>query len=610
MSDLNRLEETLGEDLRAAMPVLEAPPEAVERIRRRLEAAGMAEPGRVVPFPAPDQTAQPRRTAPGRPVWRRWTAVAATAALLVGLSSYRVLSPSGQPAAELAAPFVFAAQAEAAAPVTSPALPQWQNGFQYRLETDLPNLPGEAPFWTVRFADSVAGLDKVRAKMGYSEYPDQPNALFGIDDGSWTYRVDTGIAGHQLQPGEAPPPEPQGPPAQPAETERIALAWLKQAGLLPKGPLEMHAYADPARPQYGYLSVRPGRESRLGSSVGGGPGLGVTVLSGKVIAAGALWPEAVNQAGTVPLRSVADAWADVQAGVGVQFESDPWVRSDAIYPDHPTLAIQKVRLDRTLVQSLDSRWYMIPVFVFSGTVDDLSGQAHPMAAYVSAVKPQAGQANFELSATLPDAPAEAAPVQAPESGHTIADVAVPGTVETFADPTDATVRAAALRVAEAAGFRPDQLGKPKLTRMELYGYILAEVPVKTEGLPLFESGSNQYLSGLWIDFGLDGRVRSASVSSLPVTVAGPAVPLLTPAGAWERVQQGKGTVQVIGRLTFPAAQFTAHRTEITRVELAYVRDITARDDVPLEPKYLFWGKAEVGVTRKQVEILAVVPARR
>lgn len=623
--ELEELEHTVGAQLRRAMPPVQAPPVAVERMRRRLNTAparaatGQGEPAQVVQFP--------RRPASRRP-WR-WVAVAAVAALLLtagspqaGRLGRRWFGP--RTSFPISAPFSLAATAAAAAPAGA-TLPQRGTDVRYQLEASFPDLPGIAPVWRVRFASDPAWLEETRKRLGIAERVEaqwdkvphlsplrghQAGPLSLSATGGWSYYpgVPSGTVPAVSSPAPAPTAQPPGPPVSDEEARQSAERWLKQAGLYPAESVETHVQRIPRAPDVATVRMYPAAGSPF-AAAGDVPSIGLTVRAGRVEMASGLWPAAVEEAGAVPLRTAQEAWADLQAGIGVV---SPW-RREGIFDgaDNPVVTVRDVRLGRALVRSLDDRWYFTPVVVFRGDTVDRSGQVRAVMAYVSAVKPTPGQAGYELKADLPTAPASVPPIRVKSAGSSIRTSKAGDPVETFAVPIPANVRGAALRVAAAAGLPAEQLGEPQLYWNPTG--VMALVPVKAAGLPLVQTvGDPSWPAAVDVSFSLTGGVESVVVLSLPAEAAGDPLPVLTAAEAWHQVQGGAGAVKVIHHGDdYPNAHFAAHRTVITRVELAYNLDQAAHSGQrPAEPAYFFWGTAEVGEAHREVPVVVILPAWR
>lgn len=316
----------MGRDLRRALPPAQFPPEADLRIRQRMAAAA-----------SPERPCT-RRFA-GRPV--RWIASAVAAVLLViGGAFYENQTKTVR--SDLTG-LAFADSAEVPS-----SLGVTQTPVEFRLETALPTLPEEAP---------VALLSNPKGAA---------NPFFRYQD------------------KEADAHRQGLPPADQSAAEKVAVEWLKKNDHWPSGPVDIVSRV--ASDQVVTVILGPAKGSPL-YTVNEVPSIWVWVANGRVITVQGIWPERAIGAGTVPIKTAVEAWADLQAG------KYPWlgIPSDAEsfdLPQNPVMSVREVRLEQAMARAADDRQYLIPVVVFQGDVTDTHGQAHTVTAFVSAVRPE------------------------------------------------------------------------------------------------------------------------------------------------------------------------------------------------------------------------------
>jgi hypothetical protein len=199
-------------------------------------------------------------------------------------------------------------------------------------------------------------------------------------------------------PPTAPPPTvtpnhpaPTGTPGAPLPlSDDAALAaarqWLSTSALLPPNADGGHV----TRPTADEIIVTY-RPKSPGALILGDPAVVVTLdPKGNVRTATYRWPEQVAQR-PVRLRPASDAWADAQAGKGylqVDQTIPANLPSGTVYKGAAT--VTNVDIGWTTVTN-DSGTYLVPVYVFSGTVA-LDGQPQgtppvPFRIYVPAVAP-------------------------------------------------------------------------------------------------------------------------------------------------------------------------------------------------------------------------------
>ncbi|MGE5675594.1 MAG: hypothetical protein ACM3XM_17230 [Mycobacterium leprae] len=612
---LENLEAAVGRSLTEAFFPVQAPPEMVDRIRHQLlktppvRRTALA---RILPFPH-RVSLHPTH----RPL-RRWVAAAVAAMLLLAVggpgvqyAGRRWLGP--QASFPIAAPFPLSGIALAATPSAPALVQQMDPGLRYRLVAPLPALPATGLIQSVQLPNDAALLQSVKKGLGVAapiqtEWDKIPFItpktghrmgpfLLGVNS-RWWYDA-----------GTSPTPASASSPADYGQARTVAEAWLKQAHLYPSGPLDVTAEQN--RGGLIEIAFYPAAGSPLAAG-GDYPGIRVGVWDGRVTSALGLWPDQVTDLTSVPLRSAAEAWADLQAGIGVISPERPELIEPA--PD-PTMTIREVRLDRALVQSLDKHWYFIPVVLFRGDVMGADGKPHEQLVYVSAVKPQPGQGGYELKVALPEGPA-AAPalhVTKPTPETIISGSYRPDPQpKTFLVPSNANAIAAARRIAEASAFADQPMGAPVLVRSPLD--VSVSFPILSSGLPIIRSGGTpSFGREVSVNFRAPGSVASISLFSFPAEPVGDPLPLITAAEAWDRLRSGSGWVKIINTADeFPNAQFAAHRTVIDQVVMAYDMDVSVEMDRKsiIEPAWFFYGKAEVGEDHRQVKIVAIVPARR
>ncbi|HEU5331070.1 MAG: hypothetical protein ACTHMJ_17330 [Thermomicrobiales bacterium] len=188
-------------------------------------------------------------------------------------------------------------------------------------------------------------------------------------------------------PAPAGTPGPTPPPALNDDTAlAVANQWLSTSALLPPNADGGHV-TRPA-PDEIVVTYRP---KSPGPLILGDPAVVVTLdAKGAVRTATYRWPEDVTQR-PVRLRPAADAWADAQAGKGylqVDQTIPANLPSGTVYKGAAT--VTNVDIGWTTATN-DSGTYLVPVYVFSGTVA-LDGQPQgtpptPFRIYVPAVAP-------------------------------------------------------------------------------------------------------------------------------------------------------------------------------------------------------------------------------
>jgi hypothetical protein len=331
---LERLEASTGRALRRALPRAEVPADVAGRIGERMQAAMTQNPATVVPFP--------RKTV-RRPL--RWAIGAAVAALII-LTGGLGIDRLGQ--GRLPDANTLAAVAHAAIEKMPTVLQSSKNDVTFRLDTPLPVLPEQGTALTLAY----------RGEPGF-------------------YWLDP-----ELEPQWDTPP---GPPADLAEAERLATAWLKEHGHYPSGPVTVTSVHLQREPQVAgvYFSPAPGSEFETRNTA---PMVYVAVNEGKVFTAMGSWPDGVAGKINVPLITAEQAWADLQAGngvwIGMEVENKPFA-----YPPNPVLTVREIKLGRAQVHSTeDGHSYLIPVVVFEADVVDANGEVRRLSALVSAIR--------------------------------------------------------------------------------------------------------------------------------------------------------------------------------------------------------------------------------
>jgi hypothetical protein len=567
---LPQLEQSVGEQLRTAMPQVQAPPELVDQIRRQLAAQPTHRPLPRRPLRRAVPTSSAR--------WVRWVTVAAAVALLV--MSGTVQWPGGR-RLELTAPMAFAGSL--ATPL--PAQPHWETGWQYRLETELPALPGlDAAYEAVYPADKW--LDRARRRLGLALTPDavgNPGWLGGTPSG-WSYNPDSEL--------------PASPGGDPKEAEKTAVSWLKKAGLYPSGPVTITSAALADEVQ---VTIRPAPGSKV-AAAGGAPFVSLRIRGASIAAAGGSWPESLRKLDDVALRTADEAWGDLVAGIGVSLVVGA---PRTVHIDHPEMVVRQVELSRAMVQSLDYRRYVIPVVLFRGDVLGSDGVRYPAEASVSAVKPQPNQGRYELTTPLPPGQPNAPAVRL--QAGTMREWKPTAPLSPITDPAnEQAVSEAAREIASlATGLAAPLIREPIVRYSPVEVNVLVPLALATD-LPVVQMGGDAH-PRFWVsvDYTLAGELKGVYIIDGTAEPAGAPQDLIGAQEAWEKVQGGVGLANIAGR-TYPNAHFAAHRTEITRVELAYYEDGTGR--APLQPYWFFYGTAEVGEDHRTLPVVVTVPA--
>jgi hypothetical protein len=561
---LPQLEQSVGEQLRTAMPQVQAPPELVDQIRLKLAARAVSAPP------------------PGPRTWRaklvRW--VAAVAAIALVVMSGTLWRRDGQ-RLELSSPIAFADSIAAALPTQ----PHWETAWQYRLETELPVLPALGPAYEAVFpADQW--LDRARRKLGLALTPDAPGkpGWLGGTPSGWSYN-----------PGSELSASPGGDPK---AAEQTAISWLKKAGLYPAGPVIVSTEVVPDEVQ---VTIRPASGSKV-AAASGYPAIFVRVRGSSIVAAYGSWPDSLSTLDDIALRTAAEAWADLEAGIGVSLQVD-LPRSVSI--DRPEMVVRQVELGRAMVQSLDFRHYYMPVVLFRGDVVGSDGVRYPAEAYVSAVNPQPNQGRFELTTALPPGPPNAPAVRL--QAGTMREWKPTASLPPITNLSDEqAVSKAAREIASlATGLAAPLIREPIVHDSPVE--VNVQVPLALAAdLPVVQMGGDPH-PRFWVsvDFAHTGELRRVHIVDGTAETIGAPQAIIPAQAAWDKVQNGAGLVRVAGR-TYPNAHFAAHRTEITKVELAYYEDGTGR--APLQPFWFFYGTAEVGEDHRTLPVVVTIPA--
>lgn len=569
---LQQLEQSVGEQLRSAMPPVQASPDLVDQIRRQLEARANQNPLHGTPVR--------RRASTTAAKLVRWMAGAAAIALLV--LSGTLPRQSGQ-RFELSSPIAFA---DSVAPLL-PTQPHWETGWQYQLQAELLRLPERGAAYEAVFP-SDKWLDRARRRLGLALEPDasgNPGWLGGTPAG-WSYNP-----GSEL---------PASPGADPKRAEETAVSWLKQAGLYPAGPVTVSSEALPDEVQ---VTLRPAPASKV-AAPGGHPSVFVRVRGTGIAAAYGSWPESLRKLDDIPLRTVDEAWADLLAGTGVSLRVD---MPHAVDVARPELVVRQVELSRAMVQSLDYRYYYIPVVLFRGDVLGSDGNRYPAEACISAVKPQPNQGRYELSASLPTGPQQAPAVRL-QAGTVREWKPAVWTVPVTNASDEQAVRGAAREIASlATGLAAPLIGEPIVHQSTTESNVLVPLALAA-GLPVVQMGGDPH-PRFWVsvDFTHAGELKRVTIIDGTADAVSPPQELVTAETAWKQVQAGAGQVRIAGR-TYTNAHFTAHRTSISKVELAYFEDGTGR--APLQPFWFFYGRAEVGEQHRTLPVVVTIPAVR
>ena len=447
-----------------------------------------------------------------------------------------------------------------------------------------------------------------------------------LNQGSWLYTSNPGHA-VKASPGDGR-----------IELEKVAVNWLKVAGLLPGQEYAVTTSQEEHYP--GEVVVRPKTAPAGLPLIGFTPELRVMVSGDTVVQATGTWYTGAEEV-KVKTRDYAQALKALQRGEGV-FEAGNF------QPFSPAVAVvERVETAYQLAYAIDYTPYLVPVAVFKGKHTPEGGSPQEFTAHVSMLeniaRPNSG--NFVLDTSLPAVPAVAPSVS--ERGNAATALELPDLAASFGIeglPVDertisgttgeislATWDGGWIYRSAGTGQRngdifpgqekvladtgklvsslnlPGNPGPPEFRDNGPGEDKLVTYPLLYQGLPVTSLDPPGYSSYVSVQVGPGGDVWSV-VCSRPMQRSAEEKKVLMPEKAWEQLLANNSLIHVEGFFgMMPGDMFAAHSARVSKAELVYVpRSPALMNNDYYDLKYLFSGVARVG--EREVQFKAFVDA--